>query len=464
MLVTAIALSGCGGGNTQGVSPAPISALGAGAHHNLKRESVYNATCNPLPGQVAGTITEYTVPTASSEPWGVAVDANGTVWVAEYAASIIASFAPNTQTWTSYATLTKNAQPRDVAIGPDGNPWYIDFNSHHIGTIDNGAVTEYTLPVSDPEGITVESATQANAGIWVALNGNGGAGAIDNVSTSGTSTDISEPASEAPVGISADSSGDIWYTSFAGSSIVEHTASGTAQTYKVAANSEPWTITEGPPGTGMWFTELVGNKIGNVTATGAVNVYNIPTASSNPLGIVAACGNIWFAENAASKIGELDPSTGTITEYVIPTSHSGPVRLTTDNNGNVWFSEENSDKIAEIMTSTSTATATPSPPPTPTPSPTPTPTPTPAPGPLTVYPTSVTIGVGQQTYVSADQSNGIVTTDSGTCGSSGDAIIGNTYDGPGEYEVSVTGSRAGTCSFSILGSGNQVQVVSVTVN
>jgi streptogramin lyase len=209
LIVAAIALSGCGGENAQTVSALPNSALGASGRGNAKPDAVDNSTCNPLPGQVAGTITEYSVPTASSQPWGVAVDAGGTVWVAEYAGSNIASFVPSTQTWTTYATLTKNAQPRDVVIGPDGNPWYIGFTSDHIGTVSGGVVAEYKLPVSDPEGITVAPAAEPNPGMWVALNGNGGTGAIDNVSTSGTSTDITEAASEAPVGISADSNGNI---------------------------------------------------------------------------------------------------------------------------------------------------------------------------------------------------------------------------------------------------------------
>jgi hypothetical protein len=180
---------------------------------------------------------------------------------------------------------------------------------------------------------------------------------LDAVSTGVAITGIT--ASGPPYGVSSDSNGAVWYTTANGGpnpNKIFRYYSGAFTQYNVpTANSEPYAITEGPPGTGMWFTEYIGNKIGNVSTSGSVIDYSIPTASSEPDAIVSACGNLWFAESNKNKIGRITPS-GTITEYTIPTTNAQPHRMTVDNNGNVWFTELNGNKIAMIATTTAAST------------------------------------------------------------------------------------------------------------
>lgn len=58
---------------------------------------------------------------------------------------------------------------------------------------------------------------------------------------------------------------------------------------------------------------------------------------------------VWFTMNAANKIGKLDPSSNTITEYTITgVSNSGPQGIVVDPSHNVWFAEKAAHKIGKF--------------------------------------------------------------------------------------------------------------------
>jgi virginiamycin B lyase len=80
--------------------------------------------------------------------------------------------------------------------------------------------------------------------------------------------------------------------------------------------------------------------------------YAVPTANSRPMGLVALpppIDQIWFTENAASKIGTLTQQ-GVIStpEPVTPTKNAGPNAIASGPNGLLWFTETNIGKIAQI--------------------------------------------------------------------------------------------------------------------
>ena len=75
----------------------------------------------------------------------------------------------------------------------------------------------------------------------------------------------------------------------------------------------------------------------------------ITTADSQPNGVVRTDnGEIWFTEEAASKIGRVNPSTGAvINEFNTLTAGAGPTGIT--NLGSfVWFTEQAVNRIARI--------------------------------------------------------------------------------------------------------------------
>lgn len=159
-------------------------------------------------------------------------------------------------------------------------------------------------------------------------------------------------ANSQPTNLTADLSGNVWFTELAGNNIGKISQNGLFQEFAVpTADSQPWGIAVDANGK-IWFTEFAGNKIGNMTPGGVFGQDNIPTADSRPTGLtVDSSGNIWFAESNANKIGKFTVSGSHFDESSIPTANSQPWGLAIDSSGNVWFTERSANKIGRMNSS-----------------------------------------------------------------------------------------------------------------
>ncbi len=111
-------------------------------------------------------------------------------------------------------------------------------------------------------------------------------------------------------------------------------------------------MTAGPDGTSIWFAQEDGNKIGRISTTGTFTEFSLPTPDSRPRDIVVGPdGNLWFTEAQANKIGMITP-TGQITEFPIPTPASEPSGIALGPDGNLWFTERLADKIGRLTLDT----------------------------------------------------------------------------------------------------------------
>ena len=96
------------------------------------------------------------------------------------------------------------------------------------------------------------------------------------------------------------------------------------------------------------LTTLLWNVASTAVAV-TITEANIATANSQPSGVTNALDNaIWFTEEAASKIGRVNPTTGAITnEYPTLTGNSGPTGITSLD-GFIWFTEQRANRIGRI--------------------------------------------------------------------------------------------------------------------
>jgi virginiamycin B lyase len=112
------------------------------------------------------------------------------------------------------------------------------------------------------------------------------------------------------------------------------------------------------PDSNVWVSELDADKIACVVPSGVITEYPIPTASANPADTtVGPDGKVWFSEMLADAIANIDPATGTITEYPLsqtqfPVIHGeDPRGIITGPDGNMWFAAPDSSKIGRMSTS-----------------------------------------------------------------------------------------------------------------
>jgi virginiamycin B lyase len=302
---------------------------------------------------VLSPITEYTIPTGNSGPFGIAQGPDGNIWFVENAGNKVAKVTP-TGSFTEYTITSSPGVPYDIAAGGDGNLWFTITQANKVAKVTtSGTITEYTVPTAlgMPRGIT------AGDGVMWFVEWNGSK--IGKVTTSGSFTEYSIPAlggnAARPEDLVVGPDDNLWFTtSYAGGtthSIGKMDLSGNFTMYSVpTASAQPWGIAVGPDGN-IWFTELSTHKIGRVTLGGVFTEFSIPTGSSAPKGIAAGPNNsLWFVESAfgANNVGLIDVASGQITEILIPTANASPWGMSAGPNNTLWFSENGTNKIAKI--------------------------------------------------------------------------------------------------------------------
>ena len=188
--------------------------------------------------------------------------------------------------------------------------------------------------------------------LTISANGNAvqfpesGTGTLGNVSEKNRYSRYSLPLVKGqPTAAVVGAGGDVWITETAGNAI-EQWKAGHVHVFKLPAGSQPRGIAAASKA--VWFTEAGTNMIGRLTPTGFLTQYRIPTPHSGAARItIGPDGGVWFTEQSVDRVGRLDPSTGQITELALaPGSH--PFGIATGPDGNVWVTESGTGKVAVI--------------------------------------------------------------------------------------------------------------------
>jgi len=122
-LLSALLVSGCGGGNPSLFAPSP----------------------SPTP--VAPSVTfEIPLTTPNSGPAAITRGPDANLWVTEQRASKIAKVS-GPKSVTEYATITPNAGPSSIVTGPDNNLWITYSTADKVARVtpSSGGFIEYAL-------------------------------------------------------------------------------------------------------------------------------------------------------------------------------------------------------------------------------------------------------------------------------------------------------------------------------
>lgn len=79
--------------------------------------------------------------------------------------------------------------------------------------------------------------------------------------------------------------------------------------------------------------------------------YPIPTAASQPAGIIRTPTALWFTEEAGNKVGYLSQS-ATISDFPLPNPASKPLSIVVGQDQNLWLTEFGGGRIAKFIVST----------------------------------------------------------------------------------------------------------------
>jgi streptogramin lyase len=291
-----------------------------------------------------GSVTEFTIPTANSQPNGITAGPGGNLWFVELSGNKVGKITPAGVVTEFPLTGLFNPQPFGIAAGIDGNLWFTTLGNLVGKMTPAGDFNVWYIPTADclPYGI----AAGPDTNLWFM---EGGGNKVGKVTEIGAITEFPILTSgSVPYGITAGSDGNLWFTESSGNKVGRITPAGVITEFSIpTANSQPHGIAAGPDGN-LWFVETNANQVGKITPDGIVTEYSIPTANSQPDGITAGPdGNLWFAEVGSNKVGKITPA-GVVTEFSIPTTNSQPFGITAGPDRNLWLTERSGNQIGRI--------------------------------------------------------------------------------------------------------------------
>jgi virginiamycin B lyase len=158
-----------------------------------------------------GKMTSYTVPTAFSFPYGLAVDKQDNLWIAEWTRCKVAKFDPTSESFIEYTPLTRPCSMRRLSVDHQGIVWYALDGVGKIGKLDpsTGKIVEYTVPVKYSYPYDIQPDHEGN--LWISDSGQGGALLHFNPKTEKFTYFPSPRRTDMPK-IEISKEGAVWYT------------------------------------------------------------------------------------------------------------------------------------------------------------------------------------------------------------------------------------------------------------
>ena len=157
-----------------------------------------------------GAFTRHALSAPGIAPFGVAVDASGTVWGTLPRVNRLVRISARGE-MSELEPPTRAAQLGDVAIAQDGAVWFLEMQANKIGRFANGQFAEFPVPTWSA-GLTALAIAPDGAVWFTELRGQR-LGRLHD----GVIVEFPLPQSNArPFGIAVDGAGNVWYTDLSG--------------------------------------------------------------------------------------------------------------------------------------------------------------------------------------------------------------------------------------------------------
>jgi virginiamycin B lyase len=266
-------------------------------------------------------MTEYDLPRPDSEPHDAAVDPDGMIWYDDFGQNFIGRLNPRTGEIKEWSEPPLKSYPLfaggglDVSIDQEGNPWFGTMRRAALLKFDKKtekfAVWNLPPPNTLSSMVPMISHSPANTGtVWFQETGNPNGPMIDALDLK--TNQITRFPSKGSYGHAVTSKGKVVVFNFGHADVGE---------------LDP--------------------------KTGEFPYYSTPTPDSAPRrGHVDAQDRVWFAEYWAGKIAMFDPETKQIKEWPLPVPYADAYDAVADKNGDVWSGGMTTDYIFRLNPAT----------------------------------------------------------------------------------------------------------------
>ena len=260
---------------------------------------------------------EFSIPENHSVPASLAIDGLGRIWFSDQSGNgSIWMFDPKTNHFTQFDTLTPKSTPLFLLPDSHNNIWFTESTANKLAELSypDYKMTEYTLPTSESGPVEITFGENQSV-IWITESFAGKIASFDV--SSHNFAEFTPPPSvslKSPVGIVTDRSGNVWVSEHGGSAVVELIPSNS--TFKAVSH----------------FSS--GQRIFHFCGRDSCNRF---------------AGEIVVCRAFCEQSGRLDPATGVMEEFQIPSSQPAySVLNALDSQGNFWFTEFGSNEIGEV--------------------------------------------------------------------------------------------------------------------
>jgi virginiamycin B lyase len=304
-------------------------------------------------GPVKVKFTHWKVPTPGSRPHDPAVAPDGAIWWSGQTANTLGRLDPKTGETKEYPITMPMSGPHGLIADHDGNIWFVGNRAGYVGMLDpkTGNIKEYVMP--DPKARDPHTPVVAQDGrVWFTLQNANMVGRIDPKTGEIKLVTAPTPRSK-PYGLKINAKGVPIYCAFG----VNRIATIDPETMKITEYQLP------DPATRPRRIALIGDDVVYYTdysrgALGRINLTTLemkewPSPSgpkSQPYGIAATNGIIWYDESAAkpNNIVRFDPKTEKFQTFAIPGGGDIVRHMVVDSAGNPILAESLANNVARV--------------------------------------------------------------------------------------------------------------------
>jgi virginiamycin B lyase len=292
----------------------------------------------------AGKISEWPVPTPkfARDP---APGPDGNIYITVMFADRIARFDTKTHQFKEW-DLPSGAHPHGLLVDSSGKVWYTGNGNGTIGELDpaTGKVVEHRAPSGgSPHTLVIDD----SGTIWFTSQ-SGYVGRLDR--SSGKITEYRM--SGGPYGIALDKLGRVWVCRMGADKMgIIDTKTGKVSELYMGPNTMPRRVAASPDGT-LWVTLYGVGKIAHIDPAAAkvVKEYEMPAGErGGPYAItVDGAGRVLASEINRDTMALLDPKTGQMQVFMLPSSNEGIRKAIVDAQGRFWYMGSHSGKLGVI--------------------------------------------------------------------------------------------------------------------
>jgi virginiamycin B lyase len=310
-----------------------------------------------IPGPVEVNIMEWPLPTPGSRPHDPMAGKDGSIWWTGQLANKIGRLDPKTGQFKEFSVHPMSA-PHGLVEDKDGNVWFTGNFRGFIGKLNTTTdeVTEYNLPdpkARDPHTIVIDH----NGIVWFSVQTGNFVGRLDP--KTGDIKLATPPTPNArPYGMAVNSKNKVFFVEFGAPKVATIDDNMRIQEYPLhdpGARPRRIAIT---PDDKVWYTDFARGYLGRLDPdTGEVKEWPTPSGpKSQPYGIAATKGALWYNESAAkpNTIVRFDPKTEKFQSWAIPGGGDIVRNMDVDRDGNPVLANslENEVGLVEVKNAT----------------------------------------------------------------------------------------------------------------